>query len=665
MKALELRKKQMTKNTPQDTPEPQSASPALNLVKGDPNPSMNIKDVLENVTLKNDLTEATSYSALIVEATTGDLGQPDSSPASLTDSLEAASTPASSFSDLRVERRQKEPENVGKVFEESPALNVKDEPAPMDANPEVTAKKEPQAIDDVAEKYVELEDTRLVPNSHLPLGHDRVDEDEPSEPLPRHSTNHAEPVEQKPQTPSEPAPTVEPHVADSTEDHRARDNGILRRVSKRRGVNDLAPVDTSAEDSDENFLSDDSLMEELNLATVQEAKPIQVSKSPITPIFQVPGEHRRGDATRGSTYFRNVSNPVKQSLGYEKQGMSSRVRASEIPRSVSATHANNPDLQGVPTAVAKKVNVSSGISKRIKALEQLSSREGSPVSPPLPSSSHSNTSSSFNGLRQASLRSLNARSPSVSPQPDSAPQRVQSPSPSSPPSPERRLRSPSRSDSPQARLQFLGDVPTEKMAKSNHTTRDHQARERYFGNTANRSGFPSLHQSTSAGSAQTTERRPQVIGAQSSKTDISHMGASTSPPALLSSPSSVKSPSADGQSSSERSCSEPITPSSTQEFASSGQRSPEERKDEKKESRASRLFRRMSSMSSVSRKSLVQAISPSVKEEADPFNSEAPLSPKGRSQDLTQTPPHPRKIDVGDVNIQFPDTLVRMIASAL
>ncbi|KAI9770357.1 MAG: hypothetical protein M1835_006561, partial [Candelina submexicana] len=447
------------------------------------------------------------------------------------------------------------------------------------------------------------------------------------------------------------------------EDPKARYHGIVRRVSKRRGILELAPVDTSADDSDENFLSDDSLMEELNLATVEEAKPIQVSKSPITPIFQVPGEHRRSGARMGANYLRNVSNPVSSSLGNGIQGMSSRVRASEIPRSVSATHANNADSQGGPTAMAKKVNVSSGISKRIKALEQLSSREASATTSSLPSSAHSNASSSFNGLRQGSLRSPNARSTSISPQPGSASQRIHTPEPSSPPSPGRHLQSLDRLDSQKTGIPAPWDLSTEPVVKSNRIvwgqhSRDLGGRDRSFGEAANRLGSPGLVQCTSMGNARTTERSQPVLGTNSSRNDTPHTAPFVVPPALINSPSSIVSASTDGNSSSERSKSEPITPSSAQELASIGQRSLEEKKDEKKESRASRLFRRMSSMSSVSRKSFVQAISPTLKAEPYPFDLDSKSSPRGYPRDPLQTPPRPSKVDVGDVNIQFPDTLL-------
>lgn len=71
-----------------------------------------------------------------------------------------------------------------------------------------------------------------------------------------------------------------------------------------------------------------------------------------------------------------------------------------------------------------------------------------------------------------------------------------------------------------------------------------------------------------------------------------------------------------------------------------------EDKKDKKDSRTSRLFKRMSSsISAASRKGMSQSISPTVKEE----DYEAGLS------SFREPPP---AVQVGDLNVQFPDTLL-------
>ncbi|EAT82445.2 hypothetical protein SNOG_10110 [Parastagonospora nodorum SN15] len=134
-----------------------------------------------------------------------------------------------------------------------------------------------------------------------------------------------------------------------------------------------APLDAlhvSAENSEAEYLSDDSFMEELQSATVQEAKPMSVSKSPITPYFS------RKSFTRGSMTPESSSPYMKPS-------------PEPMPRKISGPW---PPQVNVEKVAAKKINVSSGISQRIKALAEKTSREMLPPTTPgggLDSSSHS------------------------------------------------------------------------------------------------------------------------------------------------------------------------------------------------------------------------------------------------------------------------------------
>ncbi|TRX91189.1 hypothetical protein FHL15_007977 [Xylaria flabelliformis] len=114
-------------------------------------------------------------------------------------------------------------------------------------------------------------------------------------------------------------------------------------------------------------LDDDALMDELQTATVQEAKPMLVSKSPITPVFPNSGSPPRKDARLP----RAASNPMRSSLL-----MPVDMSQATTPRSVSSGGAatsnsltRNPSNASVQS---KKSNVGSSISQRIKALEALS-----------------------------------------------------------------------------------------------------------------------------------------------------------------------------------------------------------------------------------------------------------------------------------------------------
>jgi hypothetical protein len=126
---------------------------------------------------------------------------------------------------------------------------------------------------------------------------------------------------------------------------------------KRRAV--LDPLQASADNSDTEYLSDDSFMEELQSATVHQAKPMSVSKSPITPFFP-----RKSSATDLSTPPRSASSNY--------HGIS-RLSPDQTGRKISGGWPPAPksDSSNAP----KKINVSSGISQRIKALADKTNRE--------------------------------------------------------------------------------------------------------------------------------------------------------------------------------------------------------------------------------------------------------------------------------------------------
>jgi hypothetical protein len=71
---------------------------------------------------------------------------------------------------------------------------------------------------------------------------------------------------------------------------------------------------------------------------------------------------------------------------------------------------------------------------------------------------------------------------------------------------------------------------------------------------------------------------------------------------------------------------------------------------DKKSGRASRMLRKVSATLSASRKTLAHAISPTVREELEPPSSTTPSR-------ASQYPSEPL-VEVGDVNVQFPDTLL-------
>lgn len=147
-------------------------------------------------------------------------------------------------------------------------------------------------------------------------------------------------------------------------------------------------------------LSDDeSLMEELQSATVQEAKSMSVAKSPVTPVFPSP---TKGD--RSSHLARTVSNPVRGN--FLAPGDVSQSSARSV--SQGAAYLHRIAQQAGPN-LTKKSNMGSSISQRIKALEKLSAHTGE-ASPIPTTASRERPQSTFFSVRQSREAS---RSPSV------------------------------------------------------------------------------------------------------------------------------------------------------------------------------------------------------------------------------------------------------------
>ncbi|KAK7416824.1 hypothetical protein QQZ08_011875 [Neonectria magnoliae] len=149
-----------------------------------------------------------------------------------------------------------------------------------------------------------------------------------------------------------------------------------------------------------NISDDESLMDELQSATMQEARPMLVSKSPVTPVFPSP---TKGGLSPGSV--RTVSNPVRGSLLVPGDFSQSSARSA----SSGAAHLHKVASQPVASNLVKKANMGSSISQRIKALEKLSATTGAEIVPPrVPS--RERPSSTFFSVRKGRETS---RSPSL------------------------------------------------------------------------------------------------------------------------------------------------------------------------------------------------------------------------------------------------------------
>ena len=410
------------------------------------------------------------------------------------------------------------------------------------------------------------------------------------------------------------------------------------RPNKRRGLVDPTRIISSAENSDDNYLSDDSFMEELKSATVQEAKPVSVAKSPITSMFPRSFQDRRPSDV-GST-ARSISNPQQNSTSYHASRSSPDILGNDYTRSFSTSSIDLTRPQHASGLMAKKINVSSGISRRIKALELVSSRETSPVAQqPLPTAL-STSSPSYAEFRKASLCTPTGRSVPAGKHeiPNNAPYPSPSPSPHKLASRSHPLRSASPDSPPHAEQ---GRASKKSRPGSISVT------ARILRGSNNK--VPTVPADASEPVAQDLYQSPITIEHQRA----------TLPSPRYGSRKGSDTPSSPGS----RNDSTPASPTkydavASRKMSSSRHRnevgSPnhligvDERGQEKKESKRSRLLKRMSSISSSSRRSLIQALSPTLKGEESIAESESMVESV------------PAVVDIGDVNIQFPDTLVRI-----
>ncbi|CAJ2506242.1 Uu.00g003720.m01.CDS01 [Anthostomella pinea] len=134
---------------------------------------------------------------------------------------------------------------------------------------------------------------------------------------------------------------------------------------------DFTAKSTPHSEYSDPLLDDDALMEELQSATVQQARPMPLSKSPITPVF--PNHNPLKLRVQPS---RTVSSPMRGTLQVPVPGDVSQSSARSVS-SGGAAYLHTITRQASSAGLqSKKNNLGSGISQRIKALEALSGSPG-------------------------------------------------------------------------------------------------------------------------------------------------------------------------------------------------------------------------------------------------------------------------------------------------
>jgi len=216
----------------------------------------------------------------------------------------------------------------------------------------------------------------------------------------------------------------------SSEDVKTDARSIDSRRSRRRAVIEPIKTDFDLDDdkeasrSETSLSDDDEFMEEIQAATVHEAKPITVSKSPIAPVFPSLTATRREGNTGASTplVMRAASTPIRGPLLVPGDAPSPLART--VSSGAAFLHKITQQASSANMA-PKKANLGSSISQRIKALEKLSAgtKGSTPDGQPRPE----RPSAAFFSVRKPGGREP-SRSPSVAERAQSL-SRNQTPSP--------------------------------------------------------------------------------------------------------------------------------------------------------------------------------------------------------------------------------------------
>ncbi|QKX59268.1 uncharacterized protein TRUGW13939_06400 [Talaromyces rugulosus] len=363
---------------------------------------------------------------------------------------------------------------------------------------------------------------------------------------------------------------------------------LSRQKSKRIALLDPILVPTPDLSDEDNLLSDDSFMEELKSATFQEAKPVSVGKGPLSPD----GEPR---TPLEAWQTRAVSNPGRRPSDLSVMPV--------VGRSISATFAGGDEQAGpIPVVTAKKVNVSSGISKRIKALEMFSGNRDGVSSPtlavPPTNGLPSPTATAFEKFRKRASVSMGGSLPP--------------------------------SAAPSARSSFIGPSPDTANPPSlgRKESQSVSVTARIVRNP--RTPPTDVNADPIESSVLNLQRSPLIVEHNSlEEADRKSNGVPERRPTLSSRGLSRSSTD--------------TTTARSESRGSSRSRLDDLSSEEKRDSRTSRFIRRMSSLTSP-RKNL--------------------MSPPGIDR---LPPPHteeetqhaaPKAVDIGEVNVQFPDTLL-------
>lgn len=170
---------------------------------------------------------------------------------------------------------------------------------------------------------------------------------------------------------------------------------------RRRGLLEPLQVQVHLErhTSEHKFLADDDFMDELQTATFEQATPVAMSKSPASPFF--PPRRPSSRSAKSSNSVTTADTESVPLVPFVSDTLEKRQFTPELLVPSSEPQFGLPNrtssISSVRTTdsapLMRKSNVSSGISARIAALAEKSTRDGSP--PVVPESRKLSASSSI------------------------------------------------------------------------------------------------------------------------------------------------------------------------------------------------------------------------------------------------------------------------------
>ncbi|OAP63074.1 hypothetical protein AYL99_02301 [Fonsecaea erecta] len=414
------------------------------------------------------------------------------------------------------------------------------------------------------------------------------------------------------------------------------------RKSRRLGPPQALKLLPGGSASTSDLSEDDSLMDEIQHATVHEAMPVSVARSPATPIISKGSSDRLRDV---------VARPLNSSHSTGRPNLvttpdGNRPSSGSV-RSISTALPQWPPLptESVQLPLTKKATLGTGISKRIKALEVLRTKDVSPPRHPQSIRETSAGTSAFSTFMKRSSFLSNQQQPLNASTENSPPRQLPTAGSHYEPLSSTAGKEPRRPSSDVHRLQ-----KGETISVTARIVRDSSNKH------------PPLAPSSSYHAPLNLYRSPLIV-------EHEQADQPSFDPALASNQPRIKSPTKSEKGrfsfSSHRSGSHtnlPRSESNQSKLSKSSQRRHGPRstsdsasfsEDKPKSSMTSRLMKRMSNLANARNR-----IQPSTKEEANQSQVNIPQEQPDLTRESSIAESLMHVVDIGDVNVQFPESFL-------